>query len=100
MLRMRGRLFVAVAILPLHPDFACAVDRYEVIVEHDVPTKMRDGVVLRADIYHPKSDGQFPVILQRCCRLFTLDDPQQRGSPHRDGRYVDAGKQTRPVFAA
>src|SRR4030065_397184 len=26
---------------------------------------MRDGVVLRADIYRPKADGKFPVLLQR-----------------------------------
>lgn len=26
---------------------------------------MRDGVVLRADIYRPKADGRFPVLLQR-----------------------------------
>ena len=26
---------------------------------------MRDGVILRADIYRPKADGQFPVLLQR-----------------------------------
>lgn len=38
---------------------------YEVIVEHNVPAKMRDGVVLRADIYRPKADGKFPVLLQR-----------------------------------
>ena len=26
---------------------------------------MRDGVVLRADIYRPKQEGRFPVLLQR-----------------------------------
>src|SRR5207249_1577442 len=26
---------------------------------------MRDGVILRADIYHPKAEGRFPVLLQR-----------------------------------
>jgi uncharacterized protein len=37
----------------------------EVIVEHNVPAKMRDGVILRADIYRPKADGKFPVLLTR-----------------------------------
>ena len=37
----------------------------EIAVEHGVPAKMRDGVTLRADIYRPKADGQYPVILQR-----------------------------------
>ena len=36
-----------------------------VTIERDVPAKMRDGVVLKADIYRPKADGKYPVILQR-----------------------------------
>src|SRR6185503_10301366 len=39
--------------------------RYEVIVEKGVRTKMRDGVVLVADVYRPKGDGKFPVLLER-----------------------------------
>jgi putative CocE/NonD family hydrolase len=31
----------------------------------DVEVPMRDGVVLRADIYKPQGDGQFPVLLYR-----------------------------------
>jgi len=42
-----------------------AAEHYEVVVEHGVAVKMRDGVVLRADIYRPKADGKFPVLLQR-----------------------------------
>jgi hypothetical protein len=37
----------------------------QVTVERNVPVKMRDGVVLRADIYRPKAAGRFPVILER-----------------------------------
>ena len=44
---------------------ARAAEHYEVIVERDVPAKMRDGVVLHADIYRPKADGKFPVLLTR-----------------------------------
>jgi putative CocE/NonD family hydrolase len=36
-----------------------------VIVERDVPAKMRDGAILRADIYRPRADGKYPVLLQR-----------------------------------
>ena len=36
-----------------------------VIVERDVPAKMRDRVILKADIYRPKADGKYPVLLQR-----------------------------------
>ncbi|MFZ2013430.1 MAG: CocE/NonD family hydrolase, partial [Nocardioides sp.] len=42
-----------------------AADQYAVTFEPNVPVKMRDGVVLHADIYRPKADGQFPVLLQR-----------------------------------
>jgi len=34
-------------------------------VEHNVAAKMRDGVTLRADIYRPKANGKFPVLLER-----------------------------------
>jgi putative CocE/NonD family hydrolase len=36
-----------------------------VVVERGVAAKMRDGVALRADIYRPKADGKYPVLLQR-----------------------------------
>ncbi len=35
------------------------------VVENDVPVKMRDRVILRADIYRPQTSGKFPVLLQR-----------------------------------
>ena len=37
----------------------------DVVVERDVPAGMRDGAILRADVYHPSSGGPFPVILMR-----------------------------------
>ena len=37
----------------------------EVTIERGVTAKMRDGVILRADIYRPKSDARFPVLLER-----------------------------------
>lgn len=39
--------------------------RYDVIFEHNVAAKMRDGVTLRADIYRPRAEGKFPVLLVR-----------------------------------
>ena len=44
---------------------ACFAQPESVVVEHDVAAKMRDGVVLKADIYRPKADGKYPVLLQR-----------------------------------
>jgi putative CocE/NonD family hydrolase len=37
----------------------------EVAIERDVAMKTRDGVTLRADIYRPKGEGTYPVLLQR-----------------------------------
>src|SRR5271165_188431 len=42
-----------------------AAEPYAVTIERGVTATMRDGTILRADIYRPKTDGQFPVLLQR-----------------------------------
>ena len=42
-----------------------AAEPFEVTIEHGVAVKMRDGALLRADIYRPKAEGKFPVLLQR-----------------------------------
>ena len=42
-----------------------AAESYEVTTERGVTVTMRDGVILRADIYRPIVAGQFPVLLQR-----------------------------------
>src|SRR5256714_1550588 len=38
---------------------------YQVAVENGVHIKMRDGVSLVADIYKPRGEGKFPVLLER-----------------------------------
>jgi putative CocE/NonD family hydrolase len=42
-----------------------AQESYAVIAQNGVSMKTRDGVTLHADIYHPRADGKFPVILMR-----------------------------------
>src|ERR1700722_9657469 len=37
----------------------------DITVEHGVPMKTRDGITLRADIYHLTGDAKYPVLLQR-----------------------------------
>ncbi len=39
--------------------------RTEMMVELNMPMKMRDGVVTRADVYRPKKAGRYPVALER-----------------------------------
>lgn len=43
--------------LPLGP--------HQVIIQNNVRAKMRDGVQLVADIYRPRDEGKFPVLLTR-----------------------------------
>jgi uncharacterized protein len=42
-----------------------AAENYEITVLRNVEAKMRDGVTLRADIYRPKAEGKYPVLLVR-----------------------------------
>ncbi len=37
----------------------------QITVDFDVPAKMRDGTVLRANVYRPASEGKWPVLLTR-----------------------------------
>jgi uncharacterized protein len=37
--------------------------RRDMTIDWDVPVEMDDGVVLRADVYRPLGEGQYPVIL-------------------------------------
>jgi len=44
---------------------AAEVPEYHVKLENNVAMKTRDGVTLRADVFHPKEPGTYPVILLR-----------------------------------
>jgi uncharacterized protein len=53
-------LFILAFRVPAH-----AAEEHAIVFEENVPVKMRDGVTLRADIYRPRDEGKFPVLLQR-----------------------------------
>ena len=62
---MRANLkIVAAAVLGV-AGVACAGQTCDVKIENNAAAKMRDGVTLRADIYRPRAEGKFPVILER-----------------------------------
>lgn len=70
--RMRVVLFCALLVLPgafsgtiKAQNPAASAARYEVTIQASVPVKMRDGVTLIADVYRPKAEGKFPVLLTR-----------------------------------
>src|SRR5208282_3570212 len=56
---------VALCAAMILPTRTAAAENHEVIVERNVAAKMRDGVTLRADVYRPKEEGKFPVLLVR-----------------------------------
>ncbi len=47
------------------PAQAAPAQPTDIVVQHDVPMKTRDGITLFADIYRPTAPGKFPVILMR-----------------------------------
>jgi len=60
----RLSLTLAVVALVLATNVS-AREPYEVTIETNVTMKTRDGVTLGADVYRPKADGKFPVLLER-----------------------------------
>jgi len=58
-------LLATATMLGLSGGDCFAAEPYGVLFEHNVRVVLRDGVVLRADIYRPKEEGKFPVLLQR-----------------------------------
>ncbi|GEN46852.1 CocE/NonD family hydrolase [Alkalibacillus haloalkaliphilus] len=53
----------------------------QVIIEKDIPCKLRDGVTLYANIYRPNQPGQFPTLLSRL--------PYNKNLPNFSHRYID-----------
>ena len=49
-----------------------------IIVEKNVPAAMRDGTILRSDIYRPDTGGRFPVVLMRL--PYNKSDPRYQFS--------------------
>ncbi|MFL6208645.1 MAG: CocE/NonD family hydrolase [Pyrinomonadaceae bacterium] len=52
-------------LIPPSVSAGTADAQYTVVIENGVRAKMRDGISLVADIYRPKSEGKFPVLLER-----------------------------------
>lgn len=44
---------------------AVSKDEYGVIIERDIAVPMRDGTLLRADVWRPDSGDRFPVLIER-----------------------------------
>lgn len=65
-MRKSTRLCLFLSILFLMPHAICTAEKtYDVDVHTDVKIPMRDGIELSTNIFLPKADGKFPVILLR-----------------------------------
>ena len=68
-MRGRGRLLLAIVALGYFvvSDVRAQVPAAETtwVRDHDVAVPMRDGVVLRADVWRPQGTGPFPVLVYR-----------------------------------
>ncbi|CDO02992.1 Cocaine esterase [Oceanobacillus picturae] len=56
-------------------------DINQVIVDREVPCKLRDGVILYANIYRPQTNGDYPVLLTRL--------PYNKNLPSFSHRWID-----------
>ena len=67
-MKLRSALFSICLLLLTSLSAICArqtVPVVQQIVQKDVPIKMRDGLILRADVLLPASEGKFPVLVYR-----------------------------------
>ena len=61
---------------------------FGVVVEADVGVGMRDGTVLRADVYRPDAPGRYPVLLQRTPYSKDGESPVEQGRKLGERGYV------------
>src|SRR5436190_11636684 len=57
--------FFTVAASQFAPVNRADTGKYEVTVQRNSAAKIREGATLRADIYRPKAEGNFPGLLVR-----------------------------------
>ncbi len=65
--------------------------------EENVPVPMRDGTVLRADVYRPDAPGEYPVLV---CRTPYDKNEQSFGGEHAARGYIVAVQDVRGRYAS
>ena len=83
---------------PIEVDPLLSAPEYEVDVESNVMIAMRDGIALATDIYRPRAEGRFPVILVRTPYKKEMNELQARFYARRG--YVFAVQDCRGRFAS
>ena len=69
-----------------------------VVREQNLPATMRDGTVLRSDVYRPDAPGQFPTLLQRT--PYDKESSVEMGNKLAERGYVVAMQDVRGRFAS
>lgn len=71
----------------------------ELVIERGVPVPMRDGTILRADVYRPAAGGRFPVLVERVA--YELGARVGAYGPYYAQRgYAVVGQNVRGAFAS
>src|SRR5437762_12097845 len=78
---------------------ASSQPEFEVQIERTVPVPMRDGTILRADVYRPAARGRFPVVVERVA--YELGARVGAYGPYYAQRgYVVVGQNVRGAYAS
>src|SRR4051812_28469885 len=56
---------LCVSVVVLLSSGEVSARKYQVALQRDLAVRMRDGIVLKADVYSPTDKGSYPVLLQR-----------------------------------
>jgi putative CocE/NonD family hydrolase len=73
--------------------------RYKPLVERDVPIPMRDGTVLRGDLYRPDAEGRFPVLIERVAYELA-SRCRENGEYYAQRGYILIGQNVRGAFGS
>ena len=76
-----------------------SIPTYEIKIERNVPIPMRDGTILRADVYRPQEEGRYPVVVERVAYELTRRCSYNGEYFARRG-YVFVGQNVRGRFAS
>ena len=73
--------------------------RHEVQIDYNVPVPMRDGTILRANVYRPRQDGKYPVLVERVCYELTKR-AAANGQYYASKGYVLVAESVRGAYAS
>lgn len=63
----------------------------DMIIEKNIPCRLRDGVTLRADVYRPRAEGKYPVLMLRL--------PYDKETPRYYDEYLDVPRMVASGYA-